>query len=110
MKGTTMKRLILAVALCGSLAACATPPTTTISNSVAALQLSLTGAINMALIYTRLPRCHVAPPPCSDQAKVQQIKDYELKAYDLVKAARENEALIGVAMVAIDTLVKVIPR
>jgi hypothetical protein len=105
-----MKRIILAAALCGSLAACATPPTTTISNSVAAAQIALTNAERLALVYTSMPRCHVAPPPCSDQATVQRIKDYDNKAYDLVKAARENEALIGVAMVAIDTLVKVIPR
>jgi hypothetical protein len=105
-----MKRLVLAAALCGSLAACATPPTTTISNAVAAAEIALTNAERLALVYTSMPRCHVAPPPCSDQATVQMIKDYDNKAYDLVKAARNNEALIGVAMVAIDTLVKVIPR
>lgn len=105
-----MNRLILAVALCGSLAACSTAPTTTISNSVAAAQIALTNAERLALVYTSMPRCHVAPPPCSDQVTVQRIKDYDNQAYDAVKAARENEALIGVALVAIDTLVKAVPR
>lgn len=105
-----MKRFILAAALCGSLVACSTTPPTTVSNTVAAAQIALTNAERVALIYTSLPRCPVAPPPCSDPATVQTIKDYDNKAYDLVKAARNNEALIGTAMVAIDTLVKVIPR
>jgi hypothetical protein len=104
------RKLILAAALCGSLAACSTAPTTTVSNSVAAAQIALTNAERVALLYTSLPRCPVNPPPCSDPATVQRIKDYDNKAYDLVKAARNNEALIGVAMAAIETFSSVIPR
>lgn len=114
-----MKRIILAAALCGSLVACSTAPTIgtppisqtpVISNSVAAAQIALTNAERVALLYTTLPRCPVNPPPCSDPATVQTIKDYDNKAYDLVKAARNNEALIGVAMAAIETFSSIIPR
>lgn len=103
-----MHKIIAAVALL-VLAGCAAPPT--VSKSVAAAEIALTNAERLALIYTTLPRCGpVSPPLCSDPGIVQTIKDYDNRAYAAVMAARSNEALIAVALSAIDAFGGVIPK
>lgn len=79
-------------------------PTSKVYAAVAAL----TAAERAALIYTTLPRCP-RPPPCSDPATVQRIKDADTMAYNAVKLAERNEAMLGAALTAISGLQAVTP-
>jgi hypothetical protein len=119
-----MKRIALplacilpfALASCGNLAPGSATPAVSgppiVSGSVAAAEIALTNAERLALHYTGLPRCGTAAatPLCSNPATVQQIKDYDNRAYAAVKAARANEALLGLALSAIDAFGSIIPK
>lgn len=110
-----MKRTLIAAALlCGTALAGCQPggvsSTPVVGNSVAAAEIALTNAERLALKYTSLPRCPAATVICSDPATVQRIKEYDNKAYAAVVSARSNEALIGLALSAIDAFGGVIPK
>lgn len=79
-----------------------------VRSKVSAAVVTLTTAERLALIYTSQPRCP-APVPCSDPVLVQRIKDADNQAYAAVKAAERNEALLGVALTAIQNFQSVIP-
>lgn len=102
-----MTRPIFALAALAllALAGCANPG---VSSKVDAAVVALTTAENVALVYTRLPRCP-APGPCSDQATVDRIKSADMQAYQAVKAAEQNEALLSVALQAVASLQAVVP-
>jgi hypothetical protein len=104
-----MKRLAVMLPVLFILANCAGTGGGSVSSKVAAAVVSLTTAERLALIYTSQPRCTVAPPPCSDPATVQRIKDADNQAYAAVKAAEQNEAMLGSALTAIKNLQSVIP-
>lgn len=99
-----MKRLAYSIIVLGLVAGCA-QPSVGVSNSVVAAERTLTLAEQTAKIYTDLPRCGSLPavgkPFCSDAALAAKMADYDNKAYTAVKAARNNEALLGVALDAI---------
>ena len=105
-----MKRFIIATVGVVLLAGCAAqqPATTGLSNGVAAAEIALTSAEKTALIYTKLPRCPAASL-CSTQAAVDKIKAADNTAFIAVQAARTNEALLGAALTAIQTLTASIP-
>lgn len=84
-----------------SLSAC---KSTTVANDVAAAEIALTGAEQVALVYTSRPRCGGTVTLCSDQVAVDKIKAADQKAYDAVKAARDNSGLISAAWIAISSL------
>jgi|SRR6266851_6825040 len=91
----------VALALAGSLAACTS---TAVGNDVAAAEIALTGAEQVALIYTGRPRCGGTVKLCSSQTVVDQIKKLDQQAYDAVQAARKNSGLITAAWIAIGSL------
>lgn len=99
-----MNRYIIAVAFFVSLSAC-NPQA---SSDVAAAAVALTAAEKLALSYTSLPRCPAATA-CSDEATVTKIKAADNTAYDAIKAAEANPALVGTAVSAITTLRNLIP-
>jgi hypothetical protein len=104
-----MKRLALSIAVASALTACASPG---VSAKVDAAVVGLTTAESLALIYTKLPRCTTpsAPSLCSDQATVDKIKSLDTTAYNAVKAAEANEALLGVALSAVTAFQSAIPK
>lgn len=81
-----------------------------VSNAVDAAVVSLTTAERLALVYTSLPRCPVQKPVCSDPSTVARIKDLDNKAYAAVKAAESNEALLSVAIAAVQSFQSSIPN
>ena len=100
-----MIRYAIPLAALLAVGGCANPG---VKAKVDAAVVALTTAERVALIYTGLPRCP-APSPCSDPATVQRIKDADNQAYQAVKAAEQNEALLSVALQAIATLQSVTP-
>ncbi len=103
-----IRYLFLAGLLSGALLTAACSTTVGVSSSVDAAVVGLTTAERLALIYTSLPRCP-APAPCSDPATVQKIKDLDLTAYNAVKAAEKNEALLSGALTAISAFQSAVP-
>ncbi len=99
-----MKRVAYSLVILGLVSACA-QPSVGVSNSVVAAERTLTLVEQTAKIYTDLPRCGSLPavgkPICSDPALVAKIAAADTVAYNAVKAAQRNEALIGVALDAI---------
>ena len=80
--------------------------------AVAAVEVALTAADKTATHYITLPLCGPthAKPVCSEAAVSAKIKANEQKAYDAVKAARDNPALIDAAQAAVDSLVQSTPK
>lgn len=82
-----MKPILLALlclSACESGGAGPTPKAT-----VAAMEVSLTAADNLAMNYVGLPRCYSGGPAlCSSTAKVATIKKTAQRAYDAVTAAQ----------------------
>ena len=103
----TFHRPLLALVLAAALAACANAGAG-ISAKVDAAVVGLTAAERAALVYTSLPRCPAAAL-CSDPATVQKIKDADNIAYAAVKAAEQNEALLGAALSAVSALQGTVP-
>ena len=109
-----MRKFLIPVAGAACLAVAACTATTSVSNDVAAAEITLTGLENVAVIYNHLPRC-AAPgsPPgpvfCSDQATVDKIRSLDNSAYQAVMAARQNSALLSNALLAIGSLQSAIP-
>lgn len=95
-----------------ALPACATGPDPGQQAKVDAAVLGLSTAERLAAIYTKLPSC-TAPKPvmlCSDPAIKQKIKDADQVAYNAVKAAENNPALLSLALDAVSNLQSVIPK
>ena len=90
--------------------ACATSPD--VSAKIDAAIVGLSTAESLALIYTRLPRCVVPKGVmlCSDPATVQKIKDLDMTAYNAVKAAEKNGALVSAALDAVQAFQTAIPK
>jgi hypothetical protein len=88
-----------------------TTASTTVTNDIAATELSLTAAENLALVYTQLPRCSAGATTavCSDPTVVASIKAADTTAYNAVKAAENNPALAATAASAVNALSAVIP-
>lgn len=101
-------RKVIAVAGLLALSSCANVPPT-VASKVDAAVVGLTAAEKAALIYTTLPRCTAAVPPCSSQVTVDKIKDLDNRAYAAVKSAEQNEALLWLATQAIANLSAAIP-
>lgn len=106
-----MGRIFSAVAVCALLVGCGQQAATqAVTTDVAAAEIALTAAERLAFIYTSLPHCLSAPSPvCSDPATVAKIKALDNRAYSAVVAARNNAALVGLAVVAITDLRNTIP-
>jgi hypothetical protein len=81
-----------------------------VASEIAAAEVSLTMAQDLALIYAKLPRCGGKANVCSDQATVDKLKSLNRTAYTAVHAAMNNEALIADAFVAISTFSSAIPK
>lgn len=92
-----------------ALSACSTA-TTTVSNDVAAAEVSLTTAEHLALFYTRLPRCGGAVAICSNQATVDKIKALDSTAYTAVHAAMDNKGTLSAALTAVSAFSTAIPK
>ena len=100
---------VFAVAVAIGLAGCANSQA--VSSKVAAAEVSYSTVANLAAIYIHLPRC--APTtsgPCSDQALVDKLRALDNQAYRAITAARQNEALLGAALAAIESLQTAIPK
>lgn len=84
------------------------------SRGVIVAEQLLTTAETLAKNYTDLPRCGSIPardrPLCSDAALVAKMAEADNRAYDTVRAARQNEALIDAALAAITDFQSLIPR
>lgn len=81
-----------------------------VSSKVDAAVVGLTAAEKAALIYTRLARCpQPGSTPCSDPATVAKIISLDNQAYQAVKAAEQNEALLSAALSAVTNLSSAIP-
>ena len=78
-------------------------------NDIIAAEVALTAAEKAATIYARLPRCP-GPAVCSDQATVDKIKAADNTAYNAVKAAEANPALVSVAVSAVSDFNNLIPK
>lgn len=94
--------------------AAAPPPSSSVpivATSVSAAGRSLTLAMQMAKVYTDLPRCdsHGATVLCSDRETVRAIREAAIKAHNAYLAARKNEALLGAAVSAINLFTNIIP-
>jgi hypothetical protein len=113
---------ILALALVTSLGACkATDPVTgapvisgqaTVDVNIASVERSFTLALNVANLYTSLPRCKTpgATVVCSDPSVVLMIRNAAIKAHNAILAARNNQALIGTAVSAVDAFSSLVPK
>jgi len=84
-----------------------------IGNGVAAAEQALTLAERIALRYTSLPQCGSEVkgfiPRCHDPAIKAKIKALDNTAFNAVMAARNNEALLSVAVSAIGNLSAAVP-
>lgn len=84
----------------------------TVNNDLAAAEVSLTGVERLAKIYTDLPRCgsvKVTTAICSDPVLVSKIASLDSTAYNAVRAAKTNSAMLSVAITAIQDLRSAIP-
>ncbi len=81
-------------------------------NTVAAAEIALTAAEQLALNYTKLPRCGSSghPKVCSDKVTVAKVLDLDNKAYKAVQMAKSNEALVDLAFTAITSLMSAVPK
>ncbi len=106
-----MHRIAVAAALL--LAGCSSTATTNaVSADVAAAEVTLTAAEQLALTYTSLPRCSslaAASPVCSSQATVDKIKALDNTAFQAVRLARSNAAMLPTAIAAIGVLRSAVP-
>lgn len=84
-----MKRLILALAAVGALAACSNNQT---SATIAAMESGLTAADDAALGYLQLPVCPTSAPVCGNPTLRQNIKTAAGQAYTLIKQAEASNA------------------
>lgn len=98
-----MKRLLVIPAAIGLLVGCASA-----GNDIVAAEVALTAAEKATVLYERLPRCP-GPAVCSDQAVVNKIKALDQTAYNAVKAAEANPALVSAAVSAVTDLKNAIP-
>lgn len=75
---------------------------------VAALEVRLTAAEDVAIDYVRLPPCAASNGPlCSDSAVVARIRTADMRAYTLVKTAEQtvdNPAALSAAQAAVTAL------
>lgn len=107
-----MRQQFIALALLLGVAACSTTTSRGVTTTVDAAVVGLSTAETLALIYTKLPRCIVPKTSmlCSDAGIVRKLKDLDMVAYNAVKAAEKNEALISTAIDAVAALQTAIPR
>ncbi len=121
MKGIFLSGFLV-LALVVSLGACkANDPLTgapvisgevTVDVSIVTVERSFTLALNVANLYTSLPRCKSpgATVVCSDPSVVLVIRNAAIKAHNAILAARNNQALLGVAVSAVDAFSGLIPK
>jgi uncharacterized lipoprotein YehR (DUF1307 family) len=97
-----MRKIILASVLALSLSACANQAAqTTVANDVAAAEVALTVADQVALAYTS--------QPTADPATKARIKSLAQTAYNAVKAAERDSTMLAVALTAIQNLRAAVP-
>lgn len=100
-----MFRAFLAAAALAGLVACGVP----LSNDILAAEVALTAAEKAATIYAELPRCPAAAL-CSSQATVNKLKVLDNTAYNAVKSAQANPALVNLAITAITAFKDALPQ
>lgn len=101
-----------ALALCLLLAACggAAPVTAAPENALAAAETAYLAAAKLGLRYAALPPCRLgAPPICRDPAVMARIKAADEWAYARLEAARQGEATVEAAQLAIAALTAATP-
>lgn len=90
-----------------------------VSSDVAAVEVALTTAETLALMYTKLPRCAPIVPGtelgfgtvlCSKQAVVDKIKSLDMTAYNAVHLAMDNKGTVSAALTAIAVFSTAIPK
>lgn len=97
-----MRKIILATALALTLGACANQAAqTTVANDVAAAEVALTVADQVALAYTS--------SPAADPTVKARIKSLAQTAYNAVRAAKADGAMLAVALTAIQNLRAAVP-
>lgn len=109
-----MKRTILALAALAllGLAGCASTATTnTVITTVAAAEVALTAADQVALAYVTQPQCPAGTVAwtCSDPTTVAKIKSYGASAFTAVMAARNGTGALADAIAAIDAFTAASP-
>lgn len=83
----------------------------TIDNSIMVVERSFTLAMQVANLYTSLPRCDkVEHKLCSDRDLVLKIRNAAIKTHDLILEARKNQLLIGAAVNAVSMFGNLIPK
>ena len=82
-----MKYAVIGFALL--LAACASQVAQTPEQKAYALQSDYNGLLEAALTYESLPRCDVAPDPCSDEDVVQAIRDADTVAFNALQGVQQ---------------------
>jgi hypothetical protein len=80
-----------------------------VSSTVLGAEQTLTLLERAADVYVKLPRCGSGASLCSDSGIVKKIRELDIKAYDAVMAARNNEALAGMAWAAVNAFKAVVP-
>jgi len=94
------------------LASCATTATTnTVTTTVAAAEIALTAADQVALAYVTQPLCPTGTVAwtCADPATVAKVKSYAATALAAVRAAEAGTGAIADAMTAINALTAILP-
>lgn len=79
--------------------------------SISSVEQSFTLGMQLANLYTSLPRCGKTEAKiCSDVKVVRMIREYAIKAHNALLMARENQNLIGAAVSAVNEFNLVVPK
>jgi hypothetical protein len=104
-------RVLFLLPILAGLAGCAVNTSTIPTNTIAAAETSLTGADQLALLYTSLPACGsaVATAVCADPTLKAKIKADAQTAYNDLLAAKADASLLASATAAIQAYASEIP-